>query len=202
VLSLAVSVPETPETLTAASARAYFTDNAMELKIFAASLAASAMLLLVLVAQLRALIARAEQGRGFLADVVPGAGGLIAVWLLVSAAFHGVAAFDGVDGRPDELVLAYFGLMTSGDTLGVVSTFAKGALMLAVGLAALRTRFLPRWLGWLSVVLGAMAVGGGFGAAGDPVTGALWYGGLLGFAIWPLLVATTLIVKALRARRS
>jgi hypothetical protein len=47
-----------------------------------------------------------------------------------------------------------------------------------------------------------MAVGGGLGFVENPVTPALWYGGLLGFAIWPLLVGVTLIVKAVRGRRS
>jgi hypothetical protein len=74
--------------------------------------------------------------------------------------------------------------------------------MLAVGVAAIATRFLPRWLGWLSVVFGAMAVGGGLGVVPNPVTDALWYGGLIGFALWPLPVGITLIVQAVRRRRT
>jgi hypothetical protein len=95
-------------------------------------------------------------------------------------------------------VLGYYGLMSVGDTLGSATTFAKGALMLAVGLAAVRTRFLPRWLGWLSIVLGAMAVGGGLGVVDNPVTGSLWYAGLIGFALWPVAIGVTLLVKALK----
>jgi hypothetical protein len=32
----------------------------------------------------------------------------------------------------------------------------------------------------------------------NPVTGALWYAGLIGFALWPLAVGVTLLVKALK----
>jgi len=201
LLAFGVNVPELPDTVTAESARAYLVDNAGALEVFGMSMAASAALLMVLLGQVRAMIAQAENGRGFLADVAFGGGVLTAVWLLVTGAFHAATVFDGVDGLPAELVTSYYGLMSVGDTLGSASTYAKGVLMLAVGVAAIRTRALPRWLGWLSVVLGAMAVLGGLGVVENPVTPALWYGGLIGFAVWPMLVGITLIVKAIKHRR-
>jgi len=51
-------------------------------------------------------------------------------------------------------------------------------------------------------VLGAMAVGGGMGVVDNRVTPALWYGGLIGFAVWPLPVAIALIVRAVRESRA
>jgi hypothetical protein len=150
------------------------------------------VLLVILLAHLRSRMT------GSLRDVAFGSGLLVSVWLLVSGALHASAPLDGLDGKPDEMMLSAVGLQIAGDTIGSAATYAKGALMLAVGLAAVRTRSLPRWLGWLSIVLGAMAVGGGLGIVDNPVTPALWYGGLIGFAVWPLLVGVTLIVKALR----
>ncbi|GIH10799.1 hypothetical protein Rhe02_88660 [Rhizocola hellebori] len=198
LISFGVSVPELPESTTAEAARGYLTDNSAALRLFGISMAACAVLLIVVVGQLRSLMAAAEERRGSLRDVAFGAGILCAVWLLVSGSFHAATVFDGIEGLPDEIVLSYYGLMSVGDTLGSASTFAKGALMLAVGLAAVRTRFLPRWLGWLSIVLGAMALGGGLGVVDNPVTGALWYAGLIGFALWPLLIGVTLLVKSVK----
>lgn len=195
-----VNAPETPAEVTAESARGYFTENAAGLRTFGFLMAASAVLLVILLSQLRTLMTLA--GRPLAADIAFGSGILCAVWLLASGAMHASAALDGVDGVPDGGVLSFYTMMTLGDTFGSVATYAKGACMLAVGLAALRTRFLPRWLGWLSVVLGFMAIGGGLGVVDNPVTPALWYGGLIGFAVWPLPVSIALLVKALRERSS
>jgi hypothetical protein len=199
VAMFGVSAPETPAEFTAESARAYLTDNAAQLRTFGFAMAGSAVLLVVLLAHLRTLIARTH---GSLADVAFGSGLLCAVWLLVSGAMHASAAMDGVEGTPDAGVISFTTMMTLGDTVGAVSTYAKGACLLAVGVAAVRTRFLPRWLGWLSIALGAMAVGGGLGVVDNPVTPALWYGGLIGFAVWPLVVGVVLAVRAVRARRA
>jgi hypothetical protein len=154
----------------------------------------------ILLSHLRTLMARA--GRTVLADVAFGSGLLCAAWLLISGAFHAASTLDGIEGRPDPMVLGFYGFMSVGDTIGSAATYAKGACLLAVGIAAVRTRFLPRWLGWLSGLFGAMAIGGGLGFVENPVTGALWYGGLIGFALWPLPVSIALLTKAIRARRA
>jgi hypothetical protein len=190
-----------PDEITAAAARTYFADNAVAVRAYGISLAAGAVLLVVLLGQLRALIGRAEGGRGILADVAHGCGLLVAVWLLVSAAMNSMGGFIEIDSLSDDAVVQLFSYMSLGDMIASAATFAQGGLMLAVGIAALRTRVLPRWFGWLSVVLGAMAVGGGLSVADDPVTEALWYGGLLGFGIWPLLAGVVLVIKGVRARR-
>jgi hypothetical protein len=54
--------------------------------------------------------------------------------------------------------------------------------MFAVGLAALRYRVIPRWLGWLGIV---------FAVAGIP-TGL----GLLSFGLWPILVSVFILIRA------
>jgi hypothetical protein len=73
-ISFGVGVPELPESATAEAARAYLTDNSAALRLFGISMAASAVLLVVVVARLRALMAAAEERRGYLRDVAFGAG--------------------------------------------------------------------------------------------------------------------------------
>lgn len=202
VLSFAATIPDIPDDVTAASARAYLVDNATALRTFGVVMALSAAVLVVFVSHLRALMAHADGRRSYLADVAYGSGLLCATWLLVSGAMNSVAAFDGPDSLPDAFVVQYLGLMSVGDMIGTASTVLKGALLLAVSMVALRTRFLPRWIGWLGIVLGAMAVGATFSVVPNPVTGALFYAGLFGFALWPLPVGIALTVKAIRERRA
>jgi hypothetical protein len=202
VLSFIPTVPELPAEITAQSARAYLVDNAATLRTFGILMAVTAAVLLVFVAHLRALMTQAEGGRGHLADVAYGSGVVVAVWLVVSGAMNSIGGFDIADTLPDAFVVQYVGLAAVGDMIGSATTVLKGTLMLAVSLVALRTRFLPRWLGWFGAVLGAMAIGGAFTFTDNPVTGALFYAGLFGFALWPLPVGIVLTVKAIRARRA
>jgi len=115
---------------------------------------------------------------------------------------NSIGGFDISEELPDAFVLQYLGLGAVGDMIGTASTVLKGALMLSVSLVALRTRFLPRWLGWIGAVLGVMAIGGAFAFTDNPVTGALFYAGLFSFALWPMPVGIVLTVKAIRARRA
>jgi hypothetical protein len=140
------------------------------------------------------------QGSG--ADVVFGAGVLCSAWLLISGAMNSIGAFMDPATLPDPFTVQYLGLAAVGDMIGTASTVIKGATLLAASVVALRTRFLPRWLGWFGAALGVMAIGAAFSFTDSPITGALFYAGLFGFALWPLPVGVTLLIKAIRERRS
>jgi hypothetical protein len=47
-----------------------------------------------------------------------------------------------------------------------------------------------------------MAIGGTFTFTDNPVTDALFYAGLFGFALWPLPAGIVLTARAVRARRA
>jgi hypothetical protein len=191
VLAFAFSVPDYPENITAQVAREYLTSNSQAFVLFGMASAASSVLLVVLAAFLR------QRMTGTLRDVAFGSGLLVSVWMFLTGAFNASVGLDltRAQSQPDEMYLNALGLQLAGDSLGSAATYAKGAFLLAVGIAAVKSRVLPKWLGWLSLVFGTMAVGAGLGVVGNSVSQVLFYGGLLGFAIWPLIVGVTVLVR-------
>ena len=70
-------------------------------------------------------------------------------------------------------------LWYAGDGFFVATEFAAASLLVAVGLAALNSRVLPTWLGWLSLVVAVVLV--------IPPIG--WAGLIFGLPVWILLVS-------------
>lgn len=60
------------------------------------------------------------------------------------------------DGRIDPAVAASLFDLSGSFLQG--AGFASGVLMLATAFVALRTGFLPRWLGWVTLVIGIASV--------------------------------------------
>ena len=69
-------------------------------------------------------------------------------------------------------------LWFAGDGFFIVTEYAAASLLAAVGLATLRSRFLPTWLGWFSFVVALALV--------IPMIGFAALG--VGFPVWILLV--------------
>jgi hypothetical protein len=74
-------------------------------------------------------------------------------------------------------------LLSSDDWVPVVAGISMTAL--ATGVLSLRTGALPRWLGWVSIVLGILAIAG-------PVGGIAF----LLFPVWTLVLAAVIIRRA------
>jgi hypothetical protein len=71
-------------------------------------------------------------------------------------------------------------VLSSDDWVPVVAGISMTAL--AVGVISLRSRALPRWLGWISIVLGIMAIAG-------PVGGIAF----LLFPVWNVVLAAVIL---------
>ena len=99
-------------------------------------------------ASLRDAIARAEGGTGRLAALTFAGTVIAAVGLMTNSALQ-FAAAESAGDVPDEVTQS-LGVLFAGFFFPMSGGFAL--LILASGLAALRTGVLPRWLGWIQVV--------------------------------------------------
>ena len=110
------------------------------------------------VASLRERLGRTEDN-GLLATVVTAGGAIYVTGLLIMAALQ-VAL---VDAANDRLGGAAQTLNILGNDLWVPVVAGLSVLALATGVTALRSASLPKWLGWVSVVLGVLALSGPIG---------------------------------------
>jgi hypothetical protein len=101
---------------------------------------------------LRSVLARAEGGQGTLATLTFGGTLLAAVGALAGTSLE-FAAADSAGHVPAQ-VTQTLSVLQADTYLGIAAGFA--VLGLAAGAAILKTRALPTWTGWLSVVAGAL----------------------------------------------
>jgi len=160
----------------AAVVRYYTTHKTSEtVAVFAVVIASVAFVLFA--SSLRRFLTRDNDSRLLNAAITAGsavyASGVLLLALftigLVDAAKHSMGA-----------VAQTLNVLSSDDWVPVVAGISMTAL--AVGLVALRTRALPRWLGWASIVLGIMAIAG-------PVGGIAF----LLFPVWNLALGVVLL---------
>ena len=135
---------------TGAEVLAFFDENRVQTIVAFFVLLASAVAYVWFVAAVRSVLARAEPEPRGLTGLGFGAGLVTATLLIVGAApLAALSDTAGADaGTADAFYLVgslSYPLLTGG--IGVSSLLA-----LAVGIVALRTRVLPRWLGLVSVV--------------------------------------------------
>lgn len=135
---------------------------------------------------LRATLRQAEAGSGRLSAVVFGAGVvLVGLGMLAMAPFAaGAAAFDwlGRDSLSPEAAEALWVLQSGIFFFVVIATIP---LFLAAGLVSLRTRALPLWYGWITVLLAVAAI--------VPWIG--WLVGVIGLPLWVLVTSLLLFWK-------
>jgi hypothetical protein len=159
----------------------------------------ASMLFLIFLGGLRAFLARAEGQDTRLAPVV-GAAGAVAVGLvLVQAAL--VVALTALRGnevgvRAQGSAWAARALFYLEGALGDMVLFPFAAFLAAAAVVLLRTRVLPRWLGWAGVALGLLVgvLGAGLPAGLDiapldqaiPLLALAWVAGLAFSLDWPL----------------
>jgi hypothetical protein len=159
----------------------------------------ASMLFLVFLGGLRAFLARVEGQDARLAPVVVAAGAVAVGLVLVQAAL--VVALTALRGnevgvRAQGSAWAARALFYLEGALGDMVLFPFAAFLAAAAVVLLRTRVLPRWLGWAGVALGLLVgvLGAGLPAGLDiapldqaiPLLALAWVAGLAFSLDWPL----------------
>lgn len=167
---------------TAEETLAFFDENRVRTIVAFFFLAAAAIAYLWFVAAVRSVLARAEPEPRALTALGFAAGVVTAVLLVVGAAPLAALsdrADDAAEGSADAFALVSsmaYPLLTIG--IGFSSLLA-----LAVGLVALRSAVLPRWLGWVSLV------------AAPLILVAVLFIPIFVFLLWVALVSVVLVLR-------
>lgn len=140
-----------------------------------------ALFFLIFLGALRVRMLAAEGFPGFL-TAIAFAGGLGAGLLLLMLPAADMAGALSNEELTDDSALA---LNSLGDMFFIGAELTGALLLVTVGLLLLRTRFLPVWLGWASLVLALWML--------IPPIG--WAGLLLGFPLWTVLVSVLLWMR-------
>lgn len=135
----------------------------------------------VFLAALRVRLLEAEGPVGFLTALVFGAGIAAALSLLMLPApdMSGALSNDELTGD------AALAVNSLGDMFFLGAELASALLIAAAGLIFIRTRVLPAWLGWASLVVALWLL--------IPPIG--WAGLLLGVPLWTILVSVLLWMR-------
>lgn len=192
---------------TAGQIRAFVADNETAILVGATGGVASFVLVLLFTAALAQLVRSALPG-SIMPGLVTTGGILIGVMLWLDAAAKSLTLLlpDLIDTKlgkvDDATVVSWYGLTGFTHFLGDLAMAPIVLTITAFSIAALEGLLLPRWLAWLGLVIGASGALGTLGitTASGPLYW-FWFGGLLGWALWILLVSVTLGLRWVRARR-
>jgi len=135
---------------------------------------------------------RAEGGSGWLSATAFGAG-LMSVTIKVASAAPVLAArYRAGDALDPQLARA---LQDINDASFYLSFFPLAVLLGAFAIVAIRSRTLPKWLGWLAAGLGLAFVAGGM--SGSAALQSEWAGlPMILFTIWVIAASVVLIRRA------
>ena len=194
-LGAVFGLPEPPEVdATGEAIAAYFADNADAVQRSMLLLVWAGVPFLVVLAIVRGVLPEPHR------DVFFGAGIVVLVMTGASQWFVGSLSFDPGSLEPASATRLY----SAYEFYGPVLTGAVAALAAPVALAALREGALPRWLGWLSLVLAVEQLAETatvFGDSGFAAPGGEW-NLLLGaglFVVWLVAVVVTTAASLRRA---
>ena len=160
---------------------AWFTENSARITIGSLLFGLGAVVFLFFVGSLWRVLRSAEGPAGWLSGVTLAGGAVATVGMLMFAGFGFVLA--GTAKVLDPAAVQAIQALNSGTSPSPL-TGGMAALLFASGLVIIRTGALPRWLGWVAVVLAAGSV--------SPA----------GFAAFLASLLWIIIVSILLARRS
>ncbi|MEP6528010.1 MAG: hypothetical protein ABJA86_12705 [Nocardioidaceae bacterium] len=134
---------------------AYWSHNAGTQEIAASLFGLAAVAIVWFGASIRAALRQAAGGADRLGSLAHAGTGLIAVGLSIYASF-GLAAAHSAGDVPASTTQTFNVL--SRDDMFVLLAVGAALLLLSTALAVLRHGGLPRWIGWVSLVLGVVAL--------------------------------------------
>ena len=140
-----------------------------------------ALFFLVFLGALRVRLLGAEGPVGFLTAIAYASGVAVAVCLLLLPGPDISAALANEELTGD----AALALNNLGDIFFLGAELSAALMLAATGLVLIRTRVLPGWLGWLSLVIALWLL----------IVPVGWAGLLLGFTLWTLLVGVLLWLR-------
>lgn len=195
-------------TATADQIRAWAQSEATGQRVGALGGLLSLAALLVMTAALTRVV-RDALPRSPLADLFAGAGYLLvgALFLTVTAGAVPVVLPDligadvaTVDG---DVLRGWYGINGYTHLLGDFQMTFIALLVGAFSVAALRARFVARWVGWAGLAVAVSAALGTVGVAlNSGVLYGFWFGGLFGWILWYPIVGAALGLRARAARRA
>ena len=156
----------------------YITDNEGQILTSRLLFLLGTVLFLLFLGTFRVRLRAAEGGPGQWTSAAFAGGIATAVLLIgnVTPTLIGALAADALEPAAAQAL----GIVETGFFVG--AEIAAAALLLATGLLALRTRFLPVWVGWGSVALAALLL----------ILPIGWAALLIGFPLWVLIVSVLL----------
>jgi hypothetical protein len=198
-----VEHPTLPNGASGQVARSYLENHMGSAALSVLAQCVALIALVVFVMGMHWLMRRVETRGTLFSDLTVLSGGLVAVWFWLQASLDAlplVLADDAgkLTAYSDPALVFLEPLTRLGETLGDLGTIPRGFLMLAISLLALRTRFVPRWIGFVGVVIGGVSLLATPAAWAVPIFGAAVLVGLFGFYLWLLLLSVALGVAALR----
>lgn len=191
---------EFPEATDPASTFASFvSEQGSNLRAQALFIATFATLLLWFLGTLRASLRRAEGGEGRLSSIAFGGGVATATMILVSGGIQAQTFFQDIESlSPERIRDLWLAVTVVGDAAFGLSTFARAVLVGAASWCAIRFGGLPKWLGWLGMVIALASLVGGLAVleAGDEgIFGGIWFISFLAFFVWLLIAGIVLTIR-------
>jgi len=163
----------------------YFADNASQVLAGAFLFMLGVASFLWFIGTLRAELAQAEGGVGRLAGIAAAGGVATASMLFGMVAPNAAGALQAQEDDRGPSPSSADALFTLGDGFFIGAEVAAIVLVVATAVAVLRTRVMPRWVAWVSLLLAVWLVIGPIG----------WLGLLFGVPAWTVLVSVLLWLK-------
>jgi hypothetical protein len=197
------TLPEPKDGTTGDALRRFYEDNLAATGLAVLGLTLSMIAFVLFLVGLRRLLSEAGAERSTI-DLMTVSGTLVTLWFWVEAATGSMVSVMANDsGRLseyDDQALAHLDLFSRfSETFADIGLALTGLFVASVSLAAIRTRFMPRWIGHVGLVVAAGCAVSLAGIAWvNPVSTTGFFVGLLGFFLWTLMTAVALCVRGLR----
>ncbi len=196
--ALAAPDPSVREGASPDRIRQFFVDNQQALGLMLILIGIGYVLFLYFSIVLQSEARRIETRSDSIAILMLISAALIAGFFVLGTALRAIPATAAGAGASAPLLESVFHITnTANDGLVEIATFWRGAMLASAAILTLRTRMIPRWIGWLAALLAAGSFVGGFSFIESPLESVLGGVGFASFALFHLWVLITSVALAL-----